>query len=211
MKLVPFILFSVAVAFTYASAENDPRSAFFADLERAQVKYRASQSEVIRKADRVVVYLVDFEITTSDDPFGNSLAGDDDAIRVSPSGGVAKILTTKEVPQDHKVKILDTLATQIAKPEHDGGAMCHFPIHGIRVYRGEELLHEGTLCWVCGNFSFSYPEGSGWLDTSKELEKIFTILLPIPPKELDRFYQKYPGAKPKGEQGGAANPAKPGG
>ena len=81
--------------------------------------------------------------------------------------------------------------------------MCHFPIHGIRVYTGDDLLHEGTFCWVCGNFSFSYPQGSGWLDTNVELKEIFTNLAPIPQSEMDRFYKKYPSVKPKGEQDGA--------
>ena len=51
----------------------------------------------------------------------------------------------------------------------------HFPIHGIRIYSGEELLHEGTFCWVCGNFSFSYPQGSAWLDSNAELKATFMI------------------------------------
>ena len=80
----------------------------------------------------------------------------------------------------------------------------HFPIHGIRIYSGEELLHEGTFCWVCGNFSFSYPQGSAWLDSNAEF---YERLLPIPQSELDRFHKKYPGAQPKGEQDGTGQPA----
>jgi len=39
------------------------------------------------------------------------------------------------------------------------------------------------------------------------LQKIFTKLIPIPKAELDRFYKKYPGIKPKGEQGVAPQSA----
>ena len=28
----------------------------------------------------------------------------------------------------------------------DGGAFCHFPIHGIRLYRGEELIFQTSIC-----------------------------------------------------------------
>jgi hypothetical protein len=209
MKHVTFILLTIAASCASYADPDDPAAAFFADLERARDKFRLSQSEVIRKADRVVIYLVDFEVTAIKDPFGNCtrITGDDTFIGVDPSGGVARILSTKEVPEEHESQILNAFAAQIAKPEHGGGPMCHFPIHGVRVYRGEELLHEGTLCWWCGNFSFSYPEGSDWLDTSKELEESFKKLLPIPEEELERFYAKYPGAKPKGEQVGADQPA----
>ncbi len=191
MQLFTLILFSIAGIVSLADAENDPRSVFLADLKHARAKYRTAQSEIIRTADRVVMYLVDFEITPTKDPFNN----DDKTITISPNTSFTRILATKEVSQEHKVMVLDALATQIAKPEHHGGALCHFPIHGIRVYHGEQLLHEGTFCWLCGNFSFSYPTESDLLDTSEELERIFMALLPIPQQELDRFYQKYPQAK----------------
>ena len=86
---------------------------------------------------------------------------------------------------------------QFEKPAHGGGAMCHFPIHGLRIYKGEKVLYEGTFCWMCSNFSIQYPRGTAWLDTSADLKKLFTKLMPIPQTEMDRFYKKYPGAKPK--------------
>jgi len=202
MKLISSALFFCLASFLYADAESDFSSAFHAAIESARAKYRAGQSDMIRKADRVIIYLVAFDTISKEEIFENG----DDVIKISSSSGVVNILETKEVGDENKAKILDALAKQIAKPEHNGGAMCHFPIHGIRVYRGEKLLHEGTLCWMCGNFSFSYPEGFEWLDTSKELEAIFTTLLPIPQKELDRFYKKYPNTKPKGVQNGEGEP-----
>jgi len=33
-------------------------------------------------------------------------------------------------------------------------------------------------------------------DDTPELKKAFTDLLPIPNQEMERFYEKYPGAKP---------------
>ncbi len=33
-----------------------------------------------------------------------------------------------------------------------GGAFCHFPVYGFRLYRNDELLFETTVCWECQNF-----------------------------------------------------------
>ena len=33
-----------------------------------------------------------------------------------------------------------------------GGAFCHFPAYGIRLYRNDQLLFETTVCWQCQNF-----------------------------------------------------------
>ena len=32
------------------------------------------------------------------------------------------------------------------------GAMCHFPVYGVRFYRKESLIFETSLCWACENF-----------------------------------------------------------
>lgn len=186
-------------------AQNDLDSEFYEGLEKVKAKYRAGKAELIKKADRVVVYLVDFDGISDEDAFGG---GDDsEKISIAPYGKRTKILSTKETGEVDRRKLLDILSAAVAKPEHSGGALCHFPIHGVRIYAGEELLHEGTFCWVCGNFSFSYPQGSGWLDTNADLKGIFETVIPVPQSELDRFYTKYPEAKPKGEQGGAGQPA----
>ncbi|MGI9239397.1 MAG: hypothetical protein ACR2RV_01270 [Verrucomicrobiales bacterium] len=61
-----------------------------------------------------------------------------------------------------------------------------------------DKLFEATFCWVCGNFSFSYPSGSEWLDTSAALQKVMEALMPIPREELERFYKKFPGLGRRG-------------
>jgi len=184
-------------------AQEDLDSEFYDALEKIKAKYRVGKAQLIKKADRVVIYLVDFDGISDEDIF----ADDDETIAIAPYDKRTKILSTKEVQAEDRKVLLVALSKKIAEPEHTGGAFCHFPIHGIRVYAGENLLHEGTFCWVCGNFAFSYPQGSGWLDTNAALKKIFTKLIPIPKSELDRFHKKYPGAKPKGEQGVAPQSA----
>ena len=202
MKLIPLLLITLYTCLP-CIAQDDLDSEFYDALEKAEAKYRVGKAVLIKKADRVVVYLVDFDGISDEDVFGD----DSETISIAPYGKRTKIRSTKEIGAGDRKRLLEILSKKIAEPEHTGGAFCHFPIHGIRIYAGEDLLHEGTFCWVCGNFAFSYPQGSGWLDTNAELKKIFTKLIPIPQSELDRFHKKYPGAKPQGEQGGADQPA----
>ncbi|MEM9235715.1 MAG: hypothetical protein AAGB14_02990, partial [Verrucomicrobiota bacterium] len=189
------LLFALLMVPILACAEGHPDDVFYTDLKRIEAKYRISKARLIKKADRVIIYLVDFDgIKDAEiEVFGD----DEDEISVAPYGGETRVLKSKEVVGEERKTLLAALGDQIAKPDHSGGAFCHYPIHGIRVYSGEEVLHEGTFCWVCSNFSFSYPQGASWLDTTPRLKEVFTSLLPIPQKELDRFHKKYPGAEPK--------------
>ena len=195
MKLIPLLLIALYACLP-CIAQDDLDSKFYDALEKAEAKYRVGKAALIKKADRVVVYLVSFDGISDEDIFGD----ESESISIAPYGKRTEILKTRQIEADDRKMFLDVLSATIAEPEHTGGADCHFPIHGIRIYAGEELLHEGTFCWVCGNFSFSYPQGSAWLDTNAELKEIFTSLVPIPQTELDRFHKKYPSAKPKGEQ-----------
>lgn len=45
-----------------------------------------------------------------------------------------------------------------------GGAMCHVPAYGMRLYRDDQLLFETSICWDCSNFYRpSYDPKSGKL------------------------------------------------
>jgi hypothetical protein len=194
MKQIASLLLMFYLGFP-CLARNDLNLEFYHGLKAIQATYRVGKAEVLRKADRVVVYVVEFDEIMDQDPF----ALDDGFIAIAPYGKQTRILSSKAIGGEDRQRLLEVLSDQIAKPDHHGGAFCHFPIHGIRIYAGEALLHEGTFCWACGNFSFSYPMGSGWLDTNAELEEIFNELVPIPQEELDRFHAKYPGTTTKDE------------
>lgn len=191
MKIVLLLLLAISSACLPCVAEDDPESQFYDGLNKVEALYRFQKAEILKKADRVVIYLVDFDGISAEDTF----ADEKKTISVAPYGKRTKILSSKEVEEDERDGLLAALCKQIAEPEHTGGAFCHFPIHGIRIYAGDEILHEGTFCWVCGNFSFSYPQGADWLDTNTELKGLFTRLMPLPPEELKRFQAKYPAAK----------------
>ena len=147
MKLIPLLLITFYTCLP-CIAQDDLDSEFYDALEKAEAKYRVGKAALIKKADRVIVYLVDFDGISDEDIFEG---GDDsETISIAPYGKRTKILSTKEIGEGDRKRLLEALSKKIAEPEHTGGALCHFPIHGIRVYSGEDLLHEGTFCWACG-------------------------------------------------------------
>lgn len=197
MKLIVSFLLVFGACFPPV-AKGDLDSNFSDSLSQIEAKYCVGKAALIKEADRVIIYIVDFDRLADGDVSG--FGDENESIAVAPYGKRAKILSTKVIETDDRKNLLEILSPAIARPEHTGGAFCHFPIHGIRIYSGDELLHEGTFCWVCGNFSFSYPQGSGWSDTNAALKAIFMKLAPIPQAELDRFRKMYPGAEAKGEK-----------
>ncbi|WP_182868000.1 hypothetical protein [Stieleria mannarensis] len=70
-----------------------------------------------------------------------------------------------------------------------GGAFCHTPAYGMRLYRDDALLFETTICWECQNFYVPRYDAQkrqishGWYgfandDHAKALLKLFQSLLP---------------------------------
>jgi hypothetical protein len=181
-------------------ATRHPDLVFFEGLDRVYAEYRASKEKEIREAVRAVVYIVEPKVLDKEEQ--KALKFGDKWIPVAPYDAVARVIEEKELGEQDRERLLNLLAERIAEPDHLGGAFCHFPIHGVRIYgKGGGIVHEGTFCWVCGNFSFKYPMGSGWLDTTAEMEDLFSELLPIPEEVIARF------KKENGEQGGAGRPA----
>lgn len=190
MKLRISIILLLGVLEALADLRG-PTDKFFQAQEVARAEYRKDFSEELMKCDRVYIYLVDFDdIIASSDPF----SGDEKRrIRIHPYGDKSTaILQEKELNEAQRKKMLTVLAGQIAMETQYGGAFCHFPIHAIKAYTGEQLILESTFCWVCGNFGFDYPDGAEWLDITKEMEIIFQKLLPTPESEIQRFREKYP-------------------
>jgi hypothetical protein len=184
---------------------------FFDGIEGVRADYRKSYSKDLKKCDRVTIYLLDFDdIKETRDPFSGEKE-EKQRMRICRYGDRAvAILKEKKLNEKEKERILTVIAKQVSVEEQYGGAFCHFPIHGIRAYSGEQLLLESTFCWVCGNFGFEYPDGSQWLDTTGQMEEIFNEYLPIPQSEIERFRKKYPSALPdKGEPAGTGQPMQP--
>ena len=133
MKLISLHLITLCICLP-CIAQDDLDSEFYDALEKAEAKYRVDKAALIKKADRVVVYLVDFDGISDEDVFGG---GDySETISIAPYGGRTKVLSTKEIGASDRKRLLETLGKKIAEPKHTGEAFCHFPIHGIRIYDG---------------------------------------------------------------------------
>lgn len=198
MRSILTIIF-IAI-YTTVSAQESPAEVYYEKLALVEAEYRVNLSKALKKADRVELFIVTFDgiEEPDEDPFANEPSiGDTESISISPYKMQTKIIQTKELEINERDSVLKVLSKQITVKEHSGGAFCHYPIHGIRIYKGEEILHEGTFCWVCGNFSITYPVGSAWLDTTLELKTLFNKILPIPKSEIERFHKKHPSTKPK--------------
>lgn len=192
MKIIATV-FCYVLSILTAYSEDDRADVVYETPETIKAKYRSVFARKLQRADRVEIYIVSFDDLRDEDLF---MSGEKH-IKVAPYGQYTKIIRSRHLDAKETKDILIALAKQIAKPEHSGGALYHYPIHGIRIYRDNSLLHEGTFCWLCGNFGFSYDLGTDWLDTSSELETIFKRLLPVPKKELERFEKKYSSKKKK--------------
>lgn len=178
--------------------EKSPDEVYDERIEDARDAYRVAIAKQIRQANFVEVVLLRF-----DDLREIDLAEDDEErFVVAPYEATTGVITERRLNHAESEELLLALADQVEKAEHKGGALCHFPVHGVRVYSGKpgvepfesELVYSGTFCWACGNFGFSYPDGADWLDTDDRLKAVFSKLLPIPKEEVDRFKKQYPSA-----------------
>ena len=72
-----------------------------------------------------------------------------------------------------------------------GGAFCHYPAYGFRLYRDDVLLFETTVCWECQSFDVPRYDAEkqdythDWYgfakdDKSQSLLKIVQSFLPHP-------------------------------
>ena len=113
-----------------------------------------------------------------------------ETIKVSAYYKKTTILQKRTLNKKEKTELLGVLSKQISKKETNSGALCHIPIHGIKVFKGNHIILESTFCWKCENFTFSYPNNSVFLGTNKEMETLFKKLIPIPQAEIDRFNNK---------------------
>ena len=159
---------------------------FYEKLNQIEYKYRKDFSKIILDADKVEIFIVKFdELKTINTNF------DDEKFIKTMSNKQTEILQKKVLSKNETNLILTILSNQIKSPDNESHIDCHYPIHGIKIYKQNALIFESTFCWFCSNFDFKYPINNGTLKTTKEMEQTFKKLLPIPQSEIDRFNQKY--------------------
>lgn len=174
--------------------EKSPEDVYGERIAHARAAYRVAIAKQIRQAKIVEIVLLRFDGLRKVDAFDD----DEERFPVAPYEATTSVISEKKLNASQSKELLLALASQIEKPEHEGGAFCHYPIHGVRVYSAEpsgpfdsKLIYAGSFCWVCDNFGFAYPDGAEWLDTNSKLQAVINKLLPVPRKESERFEKKY--------------------
>lgn len=165
-------------------------------LLKLMTNYRQSFAEAIATAEKVEVYLLDFEMTHAEDAQQDSewaIRLPDDQFPIIPAGKQAKILKRKLLSTDEIKLLMPTLQKTLVTGGNSGGALCHFPVHGIRIWHGEDLIFQTSICHYCQNFYMTYPgDSTGWAKiTQPEFKTVLEKLMPIPQNELQRFENKW--------------------
>ncbi len=181
---------------------------FYTEKSAIQAKYRSRLAEALKHADGVEILLLSFT------PVAKIPNGEDEKyFSIQPYGSYSEILGRKRL-KDEKIAQCRSATVELLKEENDwdGGAFCHFPIHGIRLFRGEELIFKTSLCWKCSNYYIVYPDDyntASWVGfEGKALKEFLMREMPIPTSEAERFEAKYGRTeKTKTEQAGTGQPA----
>ncbi|HWB03152.1 MAG TPA: hypothetical protein VG796_09025 [Verrucomicrobiales bacterium] len=166
----------------------------------AQTDYRKALARAIQGADKVQACLLDFEASIEGD--WREVAWDDnDWFVIPPLPGKTKILKRVDLKPPQSTGAVKFMASLVREDNPGGGAGCHFPIHGLRFFKGDSLFYFTSLCWICENFSVSYPDdlaglpAGHWLGLrqgGKDLEALMKSVLPVPDEVARRFSEKYP-------------------
>ena len=146
-----------------------------------------AHTDALPRFDRVELFAVSMPKPFSDERPKREPS--DKTFPVRPYGVHAGILAHKTISGDACNDFRE--AWRSLAFDRLGGAMCHYPAYGIRLYRGDDLLFETTICWECQNFYVPrYDSGKqrytyGWYGfasdyNAKMLLKLFRSHLPHP-------------------------------
>ncbi len=178
---------------------------YYKEKDDIQGRYRVRFSEALKYADAAEVLLLSFT-PDREIPEGK----ESEYLLISPYGSYSKIIERKKLTGESLTECRSKTVKLLQEP-YLAGPLCHFPIHGIRLFRGEKLIFETSLCWHCSNYFIRYPDDfdeASWVGfASDDLEKFLKKELPIPQSEIDRFNAKYGKKTNKAQQGGAEQPA----
>lgn len=181
-------------------ALSEASSDYYKGEEELAKRYRAKLAEILNLADAVEIYRLDFSMA-GEVPEGK----ESDFFPIKPYGQMSEILARKRLNGEDLEACRKATAELLRVPENSGGAFCHYPIHGVRFLRGEEVVFESSFCWKCSNYYVTLPndkEGSAsWCGIDSDgIRKFLEKQLPIPQSELDRFDKDQGRGKPADEK-----------
>ena len=162
---------------------------FYQAKVAAETFYNRELAKILATCDQIEVYLLDHETKeTRSDYLGWETDLEEGEFPIMPYGAKSKILKRSRLTPEERKEFLPAL-TKILIADPADGPFCHFPIHGIRVFSGEKIIFQTSICWHCGNFYVHYPDGAHWngIADGGDLAKVLHKLMPIPQEEKDRF------------------------
>ncbi|RYD84979.1 MAG: hypothetical protein EOP84_03915 [Verrucomicrobiaceae bacterium] len=163
---------------------------YFEEKRVLQEKYRKAVADRVSRADKVEVYLLDFDAQ----PEGKMGFGHlkEDQFPIPPDEGVSKILSRKILNADELAVFRPALRATLSAKENQDLTLCHFPVHGVRVWAGNWVVFESSFCWKCQSFYIKYPDKAEWMNLpDPNLERVLRRIMPIPASELERFEKKF--------------------
>lgn len=175
-------------------------SAYYKDLNIANKNYRKALAAALDDAVQAEIHLLDGEVVPlpkeNNDPSEKTPLDPTTTFVVAPYHSTTKILKSRLVEGPELAKLLPHLKQTVGVEENTHGALCHEPIHGIRVWdKDHRILFESSFCYKCGNFYITYPNygdsSAQWTGISqKEFVKIMIELMPFRQAEVDRSEKK---------------------
>ncbi|TWT87111.1 hypothetical protein Mal64_26450 [Pseudobythopirellula maris] len=147
--------------------------------ETQEFWHRKRLADDIEESTTATMHLLDIESLTPRKKQDDLPAGA--GFEISPYGREARILQSKELNGEENARLIAALAQLLRTEERKFGALCHFPIYGVEIKRGDEVLFRSSFCWACTNYFVEYPVGqAGWLGLPDAgLRKLFEELMPI--------------------------------
>lgn len=182
------------------NALSEASSDYYKGEEELATKYRAKLAEILTLADAVEIYRLDFSMA------GEVQEGkESDFFPIKPYDQMSEILARKRLTGEDLETCRKAAVELLKAPETWGGALCHYPIHGVRFLRGKEIMFESSFCWKCSNYYVTFPNnvegGASWCGIYNDgIRKFLETQLPIPQSELDRFDKEQGGGKPADEE-----------
>lgn len=195
--LTTLFLTANAIVFAESPVEkviSEAESQYYEAQAKFRANYRRDLAAALSLGGRVEVYLLDFEAKdTPSDFYHWEDQLENDEFPILPYGSKSKILKRVTLTKDQKKTFIPKLQKVVGvQGDIDGGAACHFPVHGVRIHGGDKIIFQTSFCWVCDNFAISYPDGPSWVEIrGGDIFEAFSLIMPIPQSEVDRFEARF--------------------
>jgi hypothetical protein len=198
----PWLTLRPAPSTGMKAAMEQARKRHYEGLETAAAVYRKDLAEAISAAMEIEVFLLDFETEKVDSGHYHwDTRQPRDRFPIVPYGSTSRILQRKRLSQDEVKALMPSLKATVGVEKNTYGAMCHFPVHGIRIRNGADVIFQTSICYECMNFYVEYSDGgqeASWTGlSSKEFQEVMMRLMPVPASQIERFEKMKVGAGSK--------------